>query len=51
MADNNEFNSLEDRVEALEKEIAKYKGFIGGILFLGSCAVTVITLVLDYFKK
>lgn len=44
MATNEE---LEQRVAALEKDIARYKGFIGGAVFIVSCLWAVIMLVKD----
>ncbi len=38
---------LENRIESLEKEIARYKGFIGGAVFIVSCLWAVIMLLKD----
>lgn len=46
-----EEQNLEERVRKLELELAKYKGFGGAVLFIGSCLGFVINLIIEYFKK
>ena len=42
-----EKRDLEERVDALERELSKYKGFVGGVIFI----VSAIWAFLEMFGK
>jgi hypothetical protein len=50
MTDKEKIDSLEARIVALELQLAKYKGFIGAIVFVGSCVWGIITFVVPFLK-
>lgn len=34
--------------EEIKEQLTRYKGFIGGIIFVGSCLVTLVTFSKDF---
>lgn len=51
MADEDRVEELEKRIQAIENQLSKYKGFVGGIVFVVSGLVTFITLAIEFLKK
>jgi Sec-independent protein secretion pathway component TatC len=49
--DENKYQELEERIQLLEKQLAKYQGFIGGVIFLGGSVWAFIELVFPYLMK
>ncbi len=46
----NEIDKLEERVDRIENELARYKGFVGGVVFIVSALFTALMFVKDYFR-
>lgn len=44
------FNELDERMEKIEDYLQRQKGFIGGILFVGSCFAWLVTYLKDWWK-
>lgn len=44
------FNEMEDRLVKIETYLQRQKGFIGGILFVGSCIVGMASLIKAWWK-
>lgn len=44
------FTELDERLEKIESYLQKQKGFIGGILFVGSCIAWVVSYLKDWWK-
>ncbi len=42
---------LEKRIAAMENELAKYKGFIGGIVLVCSGVIAFVAFILEYLKR
>jgi hypothetical protein len=42
--------ALEKRIEALEKELARYRGFVGGMVFVCVAIWSVVEVVLPFLK-
>jgi hypothetical protein len=47
--DDTRLQELEDKVDALTTELARYKGFIGGVLFVVTALWAFVELVFPYF--
>jgi hypothetical protein len=43
--------ALEEKVQSLEMQITRYKGFIGGIVFVVSCMWAALTFAKDFLIK
>lgn len=41
---------LDERMEKIENYLERQKGFIGGILFIGTCIAGIIPLIKDWWK-
>lgn len=37
------------KLEHIEKEMTRYKGFLGGVAFLGSCLWAALVILREYF--
>lgn len=44
------FEELDERLEKIENYLQRQKGFIGGILFIGSCFAWLISYLKDWWK-
>lgn len=44
------FMEMDDRLEKIESYLQRQKGFIGGILFIGSCVTWAISYLKDWWK-
>lgn len=44
------FNEIEGRLEKIESYLQRQKGFIGGILFIGSCLMGAASLIKAWWK-
>lgn len=44
------FRELDGRLEKIENYLQRQKGFIGGILFIGSCLAWLAAYVKDWWK-
>lgn len=44
------FEEMDERMEKIEAYLQRQKGFIGGILFVGSCLAWVISYFKDWWK-
>lgn len=44
------FNELDERLEKIENYLQRQKGFIGGILFIGSCVAWLASYIKDWWK-
>lgn len=45
------FTDMDVRMEKIENYLQRQRGFIGGILFIGSCIAGLVTLVKDWWAK
>lgn len=43
-------NELDTRLAKIEKYLERQKGFLGGLLFIGSCITWAATYIKDWFK-
>lgn len=43
--------TLDDKLDKIEKSLSKYAGFGGGVLFAMSCLTWALTLVWQWFTK
>lgn len=50
MTTDERLTAIENKVDKIEQDLSKYKGFIGGILFVFSSVFTVLGLAISYFK-
>lgn len=44
------FTEIDDRMEKIESYLQRQKGFIGGILFIGSCFAWLVSYLKDWWK-
>jgi len=44
------FIEMDDRLEKIENYLQRQKGFIGGILFIGSCFAWLVSYLKDWWK-
>lgn len=44
------FEELDDRLAKIENYLQRQKGFIGGILFIGSCITWLVSYLKDWWK-
>ena len=44
-----EMKSVKETAERIEKELTKYKGFVGGMTFIWSCLVAAATMWFNFF--
>lgn len=44
------FVEMDERLEKIESYLQRQKGFIGGILFVGSCLAWLVSYVKDWWK-
>lgn len=44
------FIEMDDRLEKIESYLQRQKGFIGGILFIGSCFAWLVSYLKDWWK-
>lgn len=51
MEQQDKIEELEKRISALENALAKYRGFVGGIIFVVSGLWTFISFVAPYLAK
>lgn len=45
------FTDMDIRLEKIESYLQRQKGFVGGILFIGSCIAGLLTLVKEWWAK
>lgn len=43
-------NELDIRLEKIEKYLERQKGFLGGIVFIGSCVAWAASYIKDWWK-